>query len=410
MDEAKIDRIIEDLVADYDRRDGCLSKSHVERLVEKRQLCIEENTEVYRQLETLGITLEDDQEDPADASLANIDGREIVEPASIEPRQRLGVHLKEMAIRRLTFDEEIDLGRRMELGRRAQRELEGGVPASSEHTSIIERADRARELMIRANLRLVLHIARPYVGVSDLSIDDLFQEGTIGLIRAVEKYDHTLGHHFATYASWWIRSCIARALAVRGATIRLPVNVKLDVARLWRAHKLLSQIHPDRRPGIGELSDELAWPIEKVLFIQHAASLMPVSWEESQPGPASISLMDIVASTQDSPENHVNQKELASHVKETLQGLKGREREVLGRRFGLGGYAEATLEEIGKLFEVTRERIRQIEAKALGRLRHPSRATRLRDFLDSRERHSSVLRITGHGQGAASASTPGKKS
>lgn len=235
-----------------------------------------------------------------------------------------------------------------------------------------------------ANLRLVLHIAKPYVGLSDLSLDDLFQEGVMGLMRAADKYDHTLGYKFSTYATWWIRQSITRSLADRGTTIRLPVHVYEDVLRLKRAHKLLGQAHPERRTSMAELADELAWTIDKVHFIQQIAAFVPASLDERINGYDDLTLMETLVSELPLPEEHLNQIELAKCIDKALSGLKEREREVLRLRFGLSDSGhEATLEEIGQMFGLTRERIRQIEAKALGRLRHPSRGAVLREFLDS---------------------------
>ena len=205
MEEAKVDRVVRDLVADHDRLDGFLSKAHVERLLEKRVLTVEEGAEVYRQLNALGISVEDESENPDETEGPNVDEVDSVDAGVDGSFERLDVRLRSLSSRLLTAEEEVELGRRMELGRRALRELEEGVPRSAEHDRIIERGRRAKETMIMANLRLVLHIAKPYVGLSDLSLDDLFQEGVMGLMRAADKYDHTLGYKFSTYATWWIR-------------------------------------------------------------------------------------------------------------------------------------------------------------------------------------------------------------
>jgi RNA polymerase primary sigma factor len=383
VDEAKINKVIQDLVADYDRRDGFLSKAQVERLLEKRQLSIGECTEVYRQLETLGISPEEELESSTDAALLESDDEEVNDPESIGYFNRLDTRLKGLNTKLLSPEEETELGRRIELGHRAQKELESGVAVSDEHVKVIERASRAREMMILANLRLVLHVARPYIGLSDLSVEDLFQEGTMGLMRAVEKFDHTLGYKFSTYATWWIRQSITRALADRGTTIRLPVHVQEDVSRLKRAHRLLSQIHPERRPGISELADELAWTVDKVHFIQQAAALLPVSLDEPLLGREDVTVMDTLVSTIESPEDYINRLDLARYIKNTISEFEDRTREVLCRRFGLDGYGKgATLEEIGQVFGVTRERIRQIEVKGLRKFRNPSRSEVLRSFLD----------------------------
>lgn len=384
MEETKVDRVVRDLVADHDRLDGFLSKAHVERLLEKRVLTVEEGAEVYRQLNALGISVEDESEKPDETEGPSVEGSDSVDTSVDGSYERLDVRLRNLSSGLLTAEEEVELGRRMELGRRAQRELEEGVHRSEEHDRIIEQGRSAKETMIMANLRLVLHIAKPYVGLSDLSLDDLFQEGVMGLMRAADKYDHTLGYKFSTYATWWIRQSITRSLADRGTTIRLPVHVYEDVIRLKRAHKLLGQAHPERRASMAELADELAWTIDKVHFIQQITAFVPASLDEKINGYDDLTLMETLVSELPLPEEHLNQVELAKCIDEALSGLKERECEVLRLRFGLSDSGHgATLEEIGQMFGLTRERIRQIEAKALGQLRHPSRGDKLREFFDS---------------------------
>jgi RNA polymerase primary sigma factor len=384
VEEAKVDRVVRDLIADHDRLDGFLSKAHVERLIEKRRLSVEECAEVHRQLVALGISVEDESENPDESEGHRAEWEGSASAGVDGSYERLDVRLRNLSARLLTAEEEVELGRRMELGRRALHEIEEGVPRSEDHDRIIERGRSAKETMIMANLRLVLHIAKSYVGLSDLNLDDLFQEGVMGLMRAADKYDHTLGYKFSTYATWWIRQSIARSLADRGTTIRLPVHVYDDVLRLKRAHKLLGQTHPERRTSMAELADELAWTIDKVHFIQQIAAFIPASLDERINGYDDLTLMDALVSDLPSPEESLGHAELTRCIDEALSGLKERESKVLRLRFGLSDSGhEATLEEVGQMFGLTRERIRQIEAKALGRLRHPSRGDALRDFLDS---------------------------
>lgn len=384
MEETKVDRVVRDLIADHDRLDGFLSKAHVERLLEKRQLTVEEGAEVYRQLNALGIGVEDESENPDETEGTSANAADSVDAGVDGSFERLDVRLRGLGSKLLAAEEEVELGRRMELSRRALRELEEGIPRLEEHDRIVERGRNAKETMITANLRLVLHIAKPYVGLSDLSLDDLFQEGVMGLMRAVDKYDHTLGYKFSTYATWWIRQSIMRSLADRGTTIRLPVHAYDDVLRLKRAHKLLGQAHPERRTSMADLADELAWTIDKVHFIQQVAAFVPASLDERINGYDDLTLMEMLVSDLPSPEEHLDQADLARCIDDALSGLKEREGKILRLRFGLrdSGHG-ATLEEIGQMFGLTRERIRQIEAKALGRLRHPSQGNTLRDFLDS---------------------------
>ncbi len=384
MEETKVDKVVKDLVADHDRMDGYLTAAHVERLLDKRKLSIEEGAEVRRQLEALGITIEEDSQNLDETNSQTISDTDPVDTTVDESNERLDIKLQYLSNRLLTAEEEVELGRRMELGRRALREIEDGIPKSEDHHRLIERGREAKETMVLANLRLVLHIAKPYVGLSDLSLDDLFQEGVIGLMRAAEKYDHTLGYKFSTYATWWIRQSIMRSLADRGTTIRLPVHVYDDVLKFKRARRLLGQMHPERRTNIAELADELTWTIDKVHFIQQVASFFPASLDEKVNGHENLSLMDILTSKLPRPEDELDNVDLIRCLEEALASLKDREAQILRLRFGLGDNGHgATLEEIGQIYGVTRERIRQIEAAALKRIRHPSRADVLRDFLDS---------------------------
>lgn len=384
VEETKVDRVVRDLVADHDRLDGFLSKAHVERLFEKRRLSVEECAEVHRQLDALGISVEDESEKSDETEGPGVVGGDSVDASVDGSYERLDVRLRSLSAGLLTAEEEVELGRRMEFGRRAQREVEEGVPRSEEHDRIIERGRSAKETMIMANLRLVLHVAKPYVGLSDLSLDDLFQEGVMGLMRATDKYDHTLGYKFSTYATWWIRQSITRSLADRGAKIRLPVHVYDDTLRLKRAYKLLRQTHPERRPSTTEVADELTWTIDKVHFIEQVATVVPASLDESINGYDDFTLMETLVSNLPSPEEHLDRVDLARCIDDALSGLKERESKVLRLRFGLSDSGHvATLEEIGQIFGVTRERIRQIEARALRRLRHLGRGDALREFLDS---------------------------
>lgn len=381
MEETKVDRVVRDLIADHDRLDGFLTKAHVEKLLEKRQLSVEECAEVHRELDVLGISVEDESDYPDEAEGPGVEGGDFVDAGIEGSYERLDVRLRSLSSGLLTAEQEVELGRRMELGRRAQRELEEGVLRSEEHDRIIERGRSAKETMVMANLRLVLHTAKPYIGLSDLTLDDLFQEGVVGLMRAADKYDHALGYKFSTYATWWIRQSITRSLVDRGTMIRLPVHVYDDLLRLKRAHKLLGQANPESMATMTELADELAWTVDKVHFIQQIAALVPASLDEKINGHDDLTLMVTLVSDLPSPEEHLNRADLARCIEDALSGLKEHESKVLRLRFGLCDFGHgATLEEIGQMFGLTRERIRQIEGKALDRLRHPSRSIALRDF------------------------------
>ncbi|MDR3710956.1 MAG: RNA polymerase sigma factor RpoD [Capsulimonadaceae bacterium] len=257
----------------------------------------------------------------------------------------------------LSLDEEVRLAKRIENGDVA-----------------------AKSTLTQANLRLVVSIAKRYT-LRGMSFPDLIQEGNIGLIRAVEKYDYRKGYKFSTYATWWIRQAITRAIADQGRTIRIPVHMVETINRLMKANQSLVQ-DLGREPTVEELARELEIPIERVSEIIRVApeplSLeMPVGEEDES------HLADFLQDLESlSPSEATNKAILREKIEEALDLLTPRERDVLKMRFGLDDGYPHTLEEVGKHFRVTRERIRQIEAKALKKLRHPSRNSRLRDYLD----------------------------
>lgn len=257
----------------------------------------------------------------------------------------------------LSLDEEVRLAKRIESG-----------------------DSSAKSVLTQANLRLVVSIAKRYT-LRGMSFPDLIQEGNIGLIRAVEKYDYRKGYKFSTYATWWIRQAITRAIADQGRTIRIPVHMVETINRLMKANQSLVQ-DLGREPTVDELAKELDIPIERVSEIIRVApeplSLeMPVGEEDES------HLADFLQDLESlSPSEATAKAILREKIEEALDLLTPRERDVLKMRFGLDDGYPHTLEEVGKHFQVTRERIRQIEAKALKKLRHPSRNSRLRDYLD----------------------------
>jgi RNA polymerase primary sigma factor len=301
---------------------------------------------------------------------------------SVSAEDSIEIYLKEMSrVPLLSLEEEVSLAKRIELGGHAKERLRGVCPAR-ERTNLEESlADglRARMHIIEANTRLVVSIAKKYVG-RGVPFLDLIQEGNLGLMKAVEKYDYRRGFRFSTYATWWIRQTITRSIADQGRTIRLPVHMSDRIRQLYRASHDLEQ-SLGRPPTPDELARQLDIPARKVQWLLQV-SWVPLSLESPVGDEEDAELgMFVEDQSTPTPSQVVLQNMLRERVEEVLASLTPREARVLRLRFGLDEGRPYTLEEVGAKFGLTRERIRQIEGKALRRLRHPCCLRRLRDYL-----------------------------
>ena len=301
------------------------------------------------------------------------------------------MYLKEIGkVPLLTAEEEVELAKRIESGAQAAAEStellnDGGWDGLKFEDQrrlrrVTQDGERARQELTSANLRLVVSIAKRYVG-RGVPILDLIQEGNLGLMRAVQKFDHTKGFKFSTYATWWIRQAITRAIADQSRTIRVPVHMVESINKVVRAQRALAQ-RLERDPTMEELAQEVDLEAEKVTEILRIASQDPLSLDSPVGDEDDTSMADFIPDKGAAPLDLAARKLLEQTVRDVLDDLSDRESEVVRLRFGLVDGRPRTLEEVGKEFGVTRERIRQIESKTLAKLRHPLRSEKLRDYLD----------------------------
>jgi len=305
--------------------------------------------------------------------------------AQVQPRGNtddlIRLYLQEIGrVPLLKGNEEIELARQIRAWLDCERQLKKGELTEYEHPElVINRGKRAKAHLIKANLRLVVSVAKKYQGRGMLLLD-LIQEGTIGLIRAAEKFDYTRGFKFSTYATWWIRQGITRAIAMQARTIRLPVHVVEKVNKVKKATRQLSQ-QLGHHPSEKELATFLEMDIEQLRFVRRAIQV-PISLETPVGREEDTALGDLIQAQGDLPEQEVTHTLMRQDLEALLHTLTPREREVLRLRYGLMDGQSRTLDEVGQYFALTRERIRQIEARALRKLRHPQRLLRIREYLE----------------------------
>lgn len=357
---------------------------------------VEQLEEAFSALMSAGIPYLEDipEEEPSEDELEpDLKARpEVEEPivefvlddlANIDTDDTIGLYLKEVSrVPLLTAEEEVELAQRIERGRMAREELARGNVSNRRRADLrhlIEDGWAAREHLITANSRLVISVAKKYMG-RGVPFLDLIQEGNIGLIRATKKFDYRRGHKFSTYATWWIRQAVTRAIADQGRTIRVPVHMGDQINKLLRIQHQLTQ-RLGREPTVEELAETLDVLPKKVENMIQVAR-RPLSLETPTDDEEDSVLGDFIEDDEaPPPDDTATYNLLKEHLEDVLNNLPPREVRILQLRYGLLDGQAYTLEEVGRKMGVTRERVRQIEAQALSRLRHPSIRRKLRDYL-----------------------------
>ncbi len=377
------------------RQKGYVTLDDILHFFPEAEQDVEQLEEAFSALLSAGVPFVEDANvaEPTEDELVAVEASEEAEPeidvslddylANIDTDDTIGLYLKEVSrVPLLTADEEVALAQRIERGRMAREELAKGNASPRRRTELrklIEDGWSAREHLITANSRLVISVAKKYMG-RGVPFLDLIQEGNIGLIRATKKFDYRRGHKFSTYATWWIRQAVTRAIADQGRTIRVPVHMGDQINKLLRVQHQLTQ-RLGREPSVEELAEALDVPPKKVENMIQVAR-RPLSLETPTDDEEDSVLGDFIEDDEaPPPDDTATYNLLKEHLGEVLNGLPPREVRILQLRYGLLDGQAYTLEEVGRKMGVTRERVRQIEAQALSRLRHPTIRRKLRDYL-----------------------------
>jgi RNA polymerase primary sigma factor len=360
MASERATRAITLLIEDHYRQGGYLDRMQVERTLVKRELDPSECLEVYAGLAAEGIEIDADEvDDSCEEEETGAEDTGLLDTAF------LGFFETPL----LTADEEIQLGRRIALGRQASDALAAGEVENEEVVrATIARGRQAYERMVLANLRLVISNAKRTTESAGLDLEDLVQEGILGLMRAVDKFDPEQGFRFSTYATWWIRQAIGRAVDQQSRLVRCPAHVAEKIRKLRLTERMLMRL-TGRAPDVHALAAELEWEPERVRFYLDLADVKTVSIDQPVRDDDDTPLGHSLVSNLPVPLVQVLAIERARAIDLTLSGLTARERRIIEERFGLQDGNEKTLEEVGELFDVTRERIRQIQVQCLTKLR-----------------------------------------
>lgn len=352
MEELNLEKDIQELVR-YAKKQGSISEDEIGTKLIKHDLTLDEMKDVVEKIKAEGGVVEES----VDSEIKDEDIKQIITDIKVDDPVKM--YLKDIGqVQLLTSEQEVELAKR-----------------------ILQGDQRAKAELSERNLKLVVSIAKKYVNRSSMQFLDLIQEGNLGLIKAVEKFDYTKGFRFSTYATWWIRQAITRAIADQARTIRIPVHMVETIHKLSRVSKQLMQ-ELGRDPSNSEIAERMGISEQRVCEIQKIAQ-DPVSLESPVGEEDESKISDFVEDdTMKSPTESAAQDILKAQLLAVIETLTPREQKVIRLRYGLDDNHPRTLEEVGKDFNVTRERIRQIEAKALRKLRHPNRSKKLQDFVD----------------------------